>query len=119
MMNKVILEQSGIDYSAGISRFLGDRDLYEEMLTAFLSDDCFSKVKEAFDSRDYKKLLEHVHSMKGASSNLDMVELYHASSELTEYLRNGEEPEASVVALLFDKMKSAYIQVIDGIRSAI
>lgn len=118
-MDRKILEESGIDYSAGIRRFMGDVELYEELLTAFLADDCFSKIKQAFDGMDYKMLLEQAHSMKGASSNLDMSELYRASSELTEYLRNGEEPEASSVALLFDRTQSAYTQVVCGIKAAI
>ena len=117
-MDRTILEENGIDYTAGLRRFMEDRELYEEMLTAFLSDDSFSKALEAFGREDYTALFEQAHALKGASGNLDMPQLYRASSELTEFLRHCREPEAAQVTALFDKMQSAYRQVIHAVRTA-
>lgn len=117
-MNKADLLNSGIDYEAGVKRFMNDHELYEGMLTAFLFDDTFSKVSEAYKAHDYVALFAQSHTLKGVSGNLDMTVLYHMASELTEYLRNNGAPEESVVTALFDKLQSAYYQVTGGIRSA-
>lgn len=117
-MNREILEESGIDYAAGLRRFLEDQDLYEKMLTAFLSDDSFSKASDAFRDRDYAALFEQTHALKGVSGNLDMPELYHGSGELTEYLRHNNTPEENTVSVLFDKISKAYQRVIAGIHAA-
>ncbi len=117
-MNRTILEENGIDYAAGLRRFMEDQALYEEMLTAFLSDDSFSKAREAFRRGDYKALFEQAHALKGASGNLDMRELYCASGELTEFLRRSPNPEAAQASALFDGMQSAYNRTTHAIRAA-
>lgn len=117
-MDRRVLEENGIDYAAGVRRFLEDRELYEEMLTAFLSDDSFAKASGAFEKKDYPALFEQTHALKGASGNLDMPQLYRASCELTELLRHNSAPEAGRVSELFEKMRAAYIRVINGIRAA-
>lgn len=117
-MNNVILQENGIDYAAGLRRFLEDRELYEEMLTAFLSDDSFQKASEAFCRKDYSALFDQAHALKGASGNLDMPELYRASGELTEFLRHNRAPEAARVSELFYDMQAAYSQVAHALRAA-
>ena len=117
-MDRTILDENGIDYTAGLRRFMEDRELYEEMLTAFLSDDSFSKALAAFDRKDYAALFEQAHALKGASGNLDMPQLYRAASELTEFLRRNREPDPAQAAALFKKMQSAYCQVIHALRAA-
>lgn len=117
-MNRKILEENGVDYAAGVRRFMEDRELYEEMLTAFLSDGCCSKAAEAFDKRDYTALFEQAHTLKGASGNLDMPQLYCASSELTEFLRHNSAPDEYKLSELFDKVRAEYARVVNGIRAA-
>lgn len=117
-MNRDILEKNGIDYAAGLGRFMEDEELYDEMLTAFLSDDSFSKASEAFSSKDYTMLFEQAHAIKGVSGNLDMRELYRASGELSELLRHDKTPARSAVAALFEQMELAYHQVVNGICAA-
>lgn len=117
-MNREILEKSGIDYTAGVKRFMDDSELYERVLTAFLSDDSFSNASQAFSRGDNKALFEQTHALKGVCGNLDMTALYRASGELAEYLRHNESPDKAVVGALFERLRSAYCQAADGIRAA-
>ena len=118
-MDRSILERHGINYTAGLRRFMEDEDLYNEMLTAFLADKSFAKAFDAFNKRDYSALFEQAHVLKGASGSLDMTELYQSSSELAELLRHNKEPDEASISVLFDKMQAAYYQVIDGVRGSL
>ncbi len=106
-----------IDCEAGVKRFLGDRLLYEEMLSSFLMDESFPRSDEAFERNDYAALFEQSHALKGVAGNLDMPKLYRAASEMAEYLRHCDAPDQNEVSTLFAKMRSAYQQVIEEIKA--
>lgn len=117
-MIRDILKAYDINYDMGVQRFLQDNTLYEEMLTSFLSDDCYKKAYESYKAHDMKVLFEQTHALKGVAGNLDMTTLYHTSSDLTEYLRHNENPDFKRVDTLFFAMEIAYQRVIEGITKA-
>jgi HPt (histidine-containing phosphotransfer) domain-containing protein len=88
-MNRYILSQADIDVSAGIERFCGNRELYEEMLTQFPSDPHFSQLCEALRAQDVRAAFSAAHSLKGTSGNLNMTRLYRDIQPLVEELRAG------------------------------
>ncbi len=118
-MNRETLIQHNIDCDAGIRRFMGDRELYEEVLAAFLEDDSLSRAESAYEQHDYMALFDQAHAIKGASGNLDMTALYVASSELTEYLRHNDAPDPAGVSERFETMRTAYKNAAEGIAAAI
>lgn len=117
-MNKEILKAHGVDYDAGVRRFMGDEPLYEEMLIAFLADECAANAESALKKQDYKALFEQVHALKGVAGNLDMTELYRAASELTNVLRKEELPGSDAIAAMCETMLAAYRRVMAGIQAA-
>ena len=118
-MNTSVLFDGGIDYAAGVKRFVGDSTLYEEVLTDYLNDDTFSQLETAFLNEDYHSMFASVHNLKGLAGMLDMVELKNSSHILTELLRNNVTPNKEKVNDAFEKVKSAQIKSTTSIKNAI
>lgn len=117
-MNKKALLDCGIDYYAGVRRFMKDTALYESMLAEFLNDQSFAQSAQALEEGNYKQLFEQSHALKGISGTLDMPRLYSASSQLTEYLRNNQSPDKGQAVIMFEAVRIAYECVKRGIEQA-
>ena len=66
------MDQDVVDLPEVLERVQNDRELLLELLDIFLND-CPSKIKaihEAVRTKDFEKLKEVSHSMKGASGNI-------------------------------------------------
>lgn len=116
-MNSEIIKKYGIDYESGVRRFIGDRDLYELVLRSFLDDKILDDARLAMKHKDYHRLFECAHEIKGSSSNADMYELCSASGKLVELLRNGNYDDISVEEC-FDCFVTAYERAKEGIKLA-
>lgn len=117
-MKRDTLIAYGIDYDAGVRRFMGDSALYEEMLSVFLDDDTLDAAEAAFARGDYKAVFDAAHAMKGAAGNLDMTALYAGARRLTEYLRGNAAPVAAEVGAMLDGMRTEQQRVAAGIKAA-
>lgn len=117
-LNQQTLSSAGIDYQAGKKRFIGDCELYEAVLSAFLEDTTLQRAQLALTQRDRKELLSCAHELKGASGNTDMTALYTACCALVTLLR-GENATDTEVESAFERMESAYLIARDGIRRAL
>jgi len=117
-MNSEILRCAGVDFDKGVARFLGDRCLYESILTTFLKDTTFAQGKAALEGENYQYLHTAVHTIKGVAGNMDMAALFLTAAVLCEYLRKHEPPEKTVVTDLFCVMETAYLAVISAIIAA-
>lgn len=117
-MDITILEDYGIVYKKGLARCMGDAEFYEKLLSMFLNDDSFERSKKAYEEKDYHKMFQCTHELKGACGNADMKDLYQAVCPLVELLRNdsGSEDE---IKNSFDKVEAAYDKAKEGIFMAI
>ncbi len=86
-MNIRKLYEVGIDYKSGVQRCMGNYVLYENMLALFVEENDFYELVDIYNRRDYKKLFEYVHMMKGIAGNLSMKGLYDECFMLVETLR--------------------------------
>lgn len=86
-MNIKKLYEVGIDYKSGVQRCMGNCVLYENMLALFVEENDFYELVDIYNKRDYKKLFEYVHMMKGIAGNLSMKGLYDECFMLVETLR--------------------------------
>ena len=116
-MNADVLKASGIDYDAGLARFVNDQELYETVLQAFLHEDCLQRAETAYAANDNQALFKVAHEVKGCSGNADMKRLYVASCRLVELVRHmeGSQEEIDQAYTVFVK---AYNEAVEGIRKA-
>lgn len=117
MMDIARLEEGGVNYRKGVDRFLGDAELYEQVLISFLNSDLLARAQKAYEARDCRGLFRCAHEMKGASGNADMEELYLVSCALTELLRN-KEPDAAALDAAFIRFGDTYETAMNAIREA-
>lgn len=117
-LDSEILKNAGIDFEKGVTRFLGDRQLFERILITFLKDATFARGKEALEQQDYNNLYERIHTLKGVAGNTDMTQLYQRSGTLCDYLKTCDVPDVAVVNSLFQELEEAYQSVFEGILSA-
>lgn len=117
-MNINRLQQAGIDYKGGLARFLGDQELYETVLMAFLTDDNLEKARLALGRGDREALFSCAHELKGSSGNSNMTGLYAASCELVSLLRGGADIGGAETAAGFARFEKAYNAAREGIKEA-
>ena len=116
-MKADVLRAAGIDYEAGVARFLGDEALYETVLTAFMNDDVVRLARDAYMRGDRAALLSKVHEAKGASGNADLTDVYEAACALVTLLRGGAYTDAELEAGYL-RFEAAYLRAQKGIREA-
>ncbi len=99
---------NGIDYEAGVARFMGREKVYEALLMEFLNDESYDKLKKALNDKDCKAAFDVAHTLKGVCGSLAMTELERVVSEVTEQLRAGRIDNA---ALLMGEVDEKYKKV--------
>lgn len=117
-MNIKYLTDAGIDYKAGVERFLDDPELYEAILNAFLNDDLLSRAEAAYESGDRNALRLVIHEAKGSSGNAGFLNIYAAASELSALLRGGNYTDDELRAG-FRRFESVYSTVYSGVSAAL
>lgn len=80
---------NGIDYEAGLARFMGREKTYEALLMEFLNDESYDKLKDALNDKDCGTAFDMAHTLKGVCGSLAMTELERVISAITEELRAG------------------------------
>ena len=116
-MNVDMLKKAGINYESGVSRFMDDAKLYESVLERFLQDTTLQRASAALDSFDEAEMMKAVHEVKGVSANMDMMDLYAASSALTQLLRTPGHTWDDVIRF-FEDFRLAYLRTAECIDKA-
>ena len=118
MINAEVLTKAGIDYQAGLTRFMNDPELYEAVLTAFASEDVLERAQAAYDADDREGLLRVVHEAKGSGGNAGLDRLYAEASALVSLLR-GPSYTDDELAEVYQRFTAAYLSARKGIRAAL
>ena len=118
MINTEVLKKAGIDYQAGLTRFMDDKELYEMVLSAYVRDDLLQRARAAYDKNDRDALLHAVHEAKGSSGNADLTGVYEKACALVTLLRSNDytDTELKDGFLQFEK---AYSAMQEAIREAL
>lgn len=118
MIKADVLNKAGIDYNAGLERFMGDPELYEMVLAAFVRDDVAKRARAAYDANDLDSLLKAVHNAKGSSGNAGLNNVYVEANALVKLLRSQDytDDELTESFLSFEK---TYLFVQTAIKAAI
>lgn len=118
MINAEKLNEVGIDYQAGLSRFMDNLELYEAVLNAFLSDNISERAQDAYENRDYETLYSVIHGVKGSSGNAGLTKLYIETSNFAALLHSKNFTEDEVIEH-YNRFERAYTKTYDGIKSAL
>lgn len=113
MLNQVVLTEAGIEYSAGVARFMGNSALYEKMLLKFLEDGSFYEAQKQLKASDDNKLLRCVHTLKGIAGNLSISRVYAVATDMVSLIREGEIERAKV---LFPRLEEEYETAVSAIK---
>ncbi len=117
-MNQDVLQKAGIQYEAGLARFMGDAALYHAVLEAFAADDIVKRARSAYDKRDKKALLFVTHEAKGSSGNAGMNEAYRITADLVSLLRSEDYSEDALMEG-YQKFETAYLSAQAAVREAL
>lgn len=118
MINAELLRQAGVDYDAGLTRFMNDPELYEAVLAAFAGENTLERAQTAFQKHDCAQLLKVVHEAKGSGGNAGLDNVYTQASVLVALLRSNTYTEDELIAD-FRRFEKVYGEVRDGVRLAL
>ena len=114
-MDKIVLNNYGIDYDSAVERFMGNQKLYERLLKEFIIENEFTKAAEALEKKEYEKAYSFIHSMKGITGNLSINRLYEKCCKVVEVL---VKKEYEKVSESFDSLMRSYEEACRGIIKA-
>lgn len=85
-----------INVNEGLSRVMGKKKLYLELLEKFVvgNKDVYKQLMQAIKLKDQEKAVRLAHTVKGVSGNLGAVGLFKAAAELEASLRNDLKVES-------------------------
>lgn len=82
------LKQFGADADEGLQRCMNNEAFYLKMISRFLEDKTFDKLKANIESGNLEEAFKAAHALKGVLGNLSLTPLYKVIYEVTELLRN-------------------------------
>lgn len=94
--NIVSLNETGIDYQEGLSRFSGHEAIYEKYLKRFPDAQEYPDLIKAMDAKDYEAAFKLAHTLKGVTGNLSLNSFLETLKEFVEDLRSGANIQAAV-----------------------
>lgn len=115
-MNAVILENSGVNYSEGLERFSGKKEIYEKYLNKYISDGTFALLVQSMDNKSYEEAFKLAHSLKGMLGNLSINDLYGKMCEFVDCLRGGADVQKA--AAMFPELVKMNTAVVEAIKNA-
>ncbi|MEG1963802.1 MAG: hypothetical protein RR123_02910 [Clostridia bacterium] len=115
-MNIQKLTEAGVNYNSGIERFMGNNELYETVLKAFLSDKEFLNATEAYENHDFDTMFKALHTLKGIAGSLSIDNLFVQTSKVVAILRKQAEGDLESE---FSLVKKLYNIAFTNIQSAL
>ena len=104
----------GIDIKEGISRVVGNVELYNEILGDYYEENInlISTIRISIENKEYTKAKQLVHSLKGISANLSINTVSELSKELeTQIFKNNN----SNLDLYINKLEQELCKVLEAI----
>ena len=118
MINADALNKAGVDYNAGLKRFMNDPELYEMVLAAFARADIAQRARAAYDANDRETLLKVVHEAKGSGGNAGLDKVYVEASALVKMLRSHDYTDDELTQG-FERFESAYMTICDAVKASL
>ena len=82
------LKAFGANTEEGLQRCMNNEAFYLKLVSKFMEDKTFDKLKAAVAANDLEEAFKAAHALKGVLGNLSLTPLYIVIYEMTELLRN-------------------------------
>lgn len=102
---KEFCKELEIDYEKNLLKFGNNNILYTRFLKKFLEDKTYIELETAFREKDYNKIEQAAHTLKGVTANLGINRLFKASEELVLSVRKKEYDNLDET---YQKLKQEY-----------
>ena len=76
------IQEQGADTDSAMERFLGDEALYFDCFSQFITDPSFLALKQAIEEKNYDRVFNYAHTLKGAAGNLSLIPIYEAAGNM-------------------------------------
>ena len=106
-------EEVGGDYKDIFSRLMNNKELVREFVLMFLKDPSYDELVQQMERKNYEEAFRASHTLKGVCQNLAFTELFKASYDITETLREKNVEKAEE---LLEKVKVSYAKTIAGVQ---
>ena len=85
----------GINIEAGLSRFMGDTEVYLKLLEDFMNDykNSMEKIESMLAKKEIEDVLNYLHAIKGIAGNLSVDKLYKSSTELESFIEKNSKAD--------------------------
>jgi len=107
----------GLDLAEGLSRVMGDEDLYQDLLTRFVVShrQAASRIRSAWRAGDLTAAADLAHGLKGVASTLGAIAVSSLAARLEELFWAGGDPASVEPAL--EQLDEALAGVSQAMRS--
>ncbi len=104
----------GIDIKSGISRFLGNTELYVELMGGFIKEhkDSANKIQTMIISNNIKEALSYIHSIKGTAGNLSLTRLHDSSARLESFIEKNSKADD----ILLEIYEKAFCEALNSLK---
>ena len=106
------LKETGVEVDKTISRFMDNSDIYITFLKRFPDEDKITPIKDAVSERDFEKLSQTAHKLKGVSANLGMTVLSEAAHRLELQAKNKSDENIGEHLELTEKLYGEICRII-------
>lgn len=111
---ETVLSKEGVEVSEALDRLSNDEGLYLRLLSSFLLTDPLKELKDAIKKHDTETSIRAVHSLKGVTLNLGLLNLADPCIEMLQLYRQGAVTKADA---LFPKVEEAFSSFITKVKS--
>ena len=106
------LKKTGVEVDKTVSRFMDNSDIYITFLKRFPDEDKITPIKDAVSEKDFEKLSQTAHKLKGVSANLGMTGLSEAAHRLETQAKEKSEENIGENLELAEKLYGDICRII-------
>lgn len=105
------LEQTGVDVTTAVKRFMGNEALYTKFLLKFQQDESFSKIEQFVKEKNAEETFKAAHTLKGVAANLGLDRITKDASDIVEMFRGKSEfsdADPDLLAATMEHLRTTY-----------
>lgn len=107
------LIDAGINFNAGVNRFMNKEEIYIKFLKRIEGDENFKTLRQKIDEGDAEGAFAAAHTIKGVCANLSIDGINAVLNPMVEILRSGSLDN---VKPMMQEIEGVYAGVVEAIK---